>query len=122
MNMTKTTTATKNAKAPKLATSRVRLNILVATRTGEYNGIKGRATRQGMATVNLKGDLKVPAIQTVNDMVNDGLLRIAGKVESGKRGKPAYIFACTDKGAKRADRAIERQAAAAAAHEHALAA
>jgi hypothetical protein len=124
MNMTKTTTATKNAKknVTKPVSGRVQLNILIAARQGEYNGVKGRATRQSLASVNLKGDLKVPAIATVNKMVEEGLLRIAGKVESGKRGKPAYIFACTDKGAKRADRAITARKAAADAHEHALAA
>lgn len=42
---------------------------------------------------------------------DEGLVKVAGKVQSGRRGRPAHIYALTDKGRKRADRAIAKSAA-----------
>ena len=38
-------------------------------------------------------------------MLGQGLVKVAGKVESGKRGRPAHKFSLTDKGRKLAAKA-----------------
>lgn len=35
----------------------------------------------------------------------EGLVKVADKVRSGGRGRPAHVYRCTDKGRKRAQRA-----------------
>lgn len=42
-------------------------------------------------------------------LVDSDLVKVAGKVESGKRGRPAHVYRVTPKGAGRAKRAIAKQ-------------
>jgi predicted ArsR family transcriptional regulator len=41
----------------------------------------------------------------------EGLVKVVGKVETGKRGRPAHIYAVTDKGRGRAKRAADKRQA-----------
>jgi hypothetical protein len=41
----------------------------------------------------------------VSELQSEGLIKVHGKVESGKRGRPAHTFALTSKARKRVQRA-----------------
>lgn len=84
--------ATKNIAKPK--TSPVLLNLLV------------RVHQAGRVTTN---DLKTETMPQVGPymdrLVKDGLVKAVAVVKSGKRGRPANVYAVTDKGRGRAKRA-----------------
>lgn len=51
------------------------------------------------------------SVYIVKALVDDGLIRQTGKVDTGKRGRPAHTFKLTSKGAKRVKRAEAKVAA-----------
>lgn len=74
----------------KSATSPALLNVLVAVKE------QGRTTAK---------QINVNAVYLLR-LQDQELVRVVGKVHTGGRGRPAHIFACTDKGRKRAQRAM----------------
>lgn len=51
------------------------------------------------------------SVYIVKSLVADGLIKPVGKVETGKRGRPAHTFKLTSKGSKRVKRAEAKVAA-----------
>ncbi len=86
LTMNSTKDITKPATQPAL------LKVLVALRAA------GRATAK---------QVNSNAIYLAR-LEKDGLVKVAGKVESGQRGRPAHIYAVTKKGGDRARRAAAR--------------
>lgn len=51
----------------------------------------------------VRAELGVP-YPSIQEMIEANLIRVAGKVETKKRGRPALKYGLTDKGRKRANR------------------
>ncbi len=53
----------------------------------------------------VRAELGVP-YNSIQEMLAENLIRVAGHVETGKRGRPAIKYGFTDKGRKRAKRLV----------------
>ena len=51
----------------------------------------------------VREELGVPYV-SIQEMISTNLIRVAGKVETGKRGRPRLKYSWTDKGRKRYNR------------------
>lgn len=72
------------------------LRILVAIR-------EAKAGRQGVTAAQVQTD----AIR-MQRLAERGLVRVAGQVQSGRRGRPAHRYTLTDTGRNRAARAAAK--------------
>jgi predicted ArsR family transcriptional regulator len=82
-------------KNQKPQTPKSLLAILVAIKAA-------KAGRQGVTAAQVNTD----AIR-MGRLQNLGLVKVVGKVESGKRGRPAHRYGLTDTGRNRAARAAK---------------